>query len=125
MAYVDPRDLTVSLVAQTDTSSTTIPVRVVFNKLINTASVSLSDFVITGDVSPTNLQCSNTTDNDDALRTICTFDLEVNNIADASAITVDLPAGAVQDKTRITPKNNSAATQKTISYVFGAPKIFV
>lgn len=124
MAYIDPRDLTVELIAQTNTSSTTIPVRAVFNKLIKTSTVSIEDFVITGDVSATNLQCSNTTDTDNALRTICSIDLEVNNIADATTITVDFPSGSAQDYTRITPKNNSAALKKTISYIFGAPKIF-
>lgn len=46
MAYVDTRDLTVELVAQNKTSSTTIPVKAVFNKLINIASVSEDDFMI-------------------------------------------------------------------------------
>ena len=124
MAYVDPRDLTVELIAQTNTSSTTIPVRAAFNKLIKTSTVSIEDFVITGDVSATNLQCSNTTDTDNALRTICNIELEVNNITDATTITVDFPSGSAQDYTRITPKNNSAALRKTINYVFGAPKIF-
>lgn len=125
MAYVDPRDLSVDLVAQTNTSSTTIPVKAVFNKLINIASVSTDDFVITGGVTPTNLACSNSTDAENSLRTICSLDLEVDDIKNATTITVDFPAGKAQDKTRSNPKNNLAATQKTISYVFGAPKIYV
>ena len=75
MAYVDPRDLTVDIEAQSNTSSTTIPVKAVFNKLINIASVSLDDFVITGEVSPTNLHCTKSTDTDDALCVVCSIDL--------------------------------------------------
>jgi hypothetical protein len=48
MAYVDTRDLTVELLAQPNTSSTTIPVRAVFNKLIKESSVGTEDFVVTG-----------------------------------------------------------------------------
>ncbi len=125
MAYVDPRDLSVDLLTQANTSSTTIPVKAVFNKLINISSVSLDDFVITGEVTPTNLDCTNSTDADNALRTVCSIDLEVDDIKNPATITVDFPAGKAQDKTRGTPKNNLAATQKTINYVFGAPKIFV
>jgi hypothetical protein len=92
MAYVDPRDLSVDLVTQPNTSSTTIPVRAVFNKLINISSVSLDDFVVTGEVTPTNLDCTNSTDADNALRTVCTIDLEVDSIKDPATITVDFPA---------------------------------
>lgn len=125
MAYVDTRDLSVELNAQTNTSSTTIPVKAVFNKLINISSVSLDDFVIDGEVTPTNLNCINTTDAENALRTVCSLDIEVDDIKKPATITVDFPAGKAQDKTRGTPKNNLAATQKTINYVFGAPKVFV
>jgi len=100
MAYVDSRDLTVELNAQEKTSSTTIPVRAVFNKLINTASVTTDDFVIFGDASVANLACANETDSDNALRTVCTLELEINEVANATNLTVDLPAGVVQDKTR-------------------------
>jgi len=100
MAYVDPRDLTVDLNAQEKTSSTTIPVRAVFNKLINTASLTTDDFVISGDASIANLTCANETDSDNALRTVCTLELEINEVANATNLTVDLPAGVVQDKTR-------------------------
>ncbi len=125
MAYVDTRDLSVDLIAQANTSSTTIPVKAVFNKLINISSVSLDDFVITGEVTPTNLDCTNATDEQNSLRTVCSVDLEVDDIKNPTTITVDFPAGKAQDKTRGTPKNNLAAGQKTINYVFGAPKIFV
>lgn len=125
MAYVDARELSVDLIAQENTSSTTIPVKAVFNKLINSASVSLDDFVLTGEVTPTNLDCTNSTDAENALRTVCSVDLEIDDIKSPTTITVDFPAGKAQDKTRGTPKNNLAATQKTISYVFGAPKVFV
>ncbi len=92
MAYVDPRDLTVDIEAQSNTSSTTIPVKAVFNKLINIASVSLDDFVITGEVSPTNLDCTNSTDTENSLRTVCSIDLEVDDIKNPASITVDFPA---------------------------------
>jgi hypothetical protein len=124
MAYVDTRDLTVELLAQPNTSSTTIPVRAVFNKLIKESSVGTEDFVVTGWVTPTNLECININDTDNTLQTICTIELEIEDIQNATTITVDFPAGAAQDKTRNTPKNNIAAAQRTINYVFGAPKIF-
>ena len=107
MAYVDPRDLSVDLLTQANTSSTTIPVKAVFNKLINISSVSLDDFVITGEVTPTNLDCTNSTDADNALRTVCSIDLEVDDIKNPATITVDFPAGKAQDKTRGTPKITS------------------
>ncbi len=127
MAYVDTRDLTAEIVAQDNTSSPTIPVQVVFNKLIHIPSISFSntDFVLSNNVNASNYKCFNTPDNEGNLRTICSFDLTPKNQAVAADITVDFPAGAAQDKTRPTPKNNSAAARKTIHYVYGAPTIFV
>ncbi len=100
MAYVDPRDLTVTLEAQSNTSSTTIPVRAVFNKLIDIASVTSDDFVLSDNVTSSNLSCTNSTDNDNGLRTICTLDLEPTNPNGAADITIDFPAAAAKDRTR-------------------------
>lgn len=125
MAYVDTRDLTLELIAQDETSSTTIPVKAVFNKLINNASVSKSDFVLSGGVTLVNLLCNNATDNDNSLRTICVADLKVTNTKNPTTITVKFPAGKAQDKTRGTPKDNLDATPKIIKYEFATPKIFV
>ncbi len=127
MAYVDTRDLTAEIVAQDNTSSPTIPVQVVFNKLVHIPSISFSntDFVVSNNVNTTNYKCINTPDNEGNLRTICSFDLTPKNQAVAADITVDFPAGAAQDKTKPTPKTNSAAARKTIHYVYGAPTIFV
>lgn len=127
LAYVDTRDLTAEIVAQDNTSSPTIPVQVVFNKLIHIPSISFSstDFVLSNNVNASNYKCFNTPDNEGNLRTICSFDLTPKNQAVAADITVDFPTGAAQDKTRPTPKTNSAAARKTIHYVYGAPTIFV
>lgn len=127
MAYVDTRDLTAEIVAQENTSSPTIPVQVVFNKLIHIPSISFSstDFKLSNNVNASNYKCFNTPDSEGSLRTICSFDLTPKNQAVAADITVDFPAGAAQDKTKPTPKNNSAAATKTIHYVYGAPTIFV
>lgn len=100
MAYVDPRDLTVTLDAQGNTSSTTIPVRAVFNKLIDISSVTSDDFVLSDNVTSSNLSCTNSTDNDNGLRTICTLDLEPTNPNGAADITIDFPAAAAKDRTR-------------------------
>jgi hypothetical protein len=127
MAFVDTRDLTAEIIAQENTSSPTIPVQVSFNKLIHIPSISFSstDFVISNNANPSNYKCINTPDNDGGMHTICSFDLTPKNQLIAADITVDFPAGAAQDKTRPTPKTNSAAARKTIHYVYGAPTIFV
>lgn len=100
LAYVDSRDLTVTLEAQSNTSSTTIPVRAVFNKLIDIASVTSDDFVLSDNVVSSNLICSNSTDDNNGLRTICTLDLEPTNPSGAADITIDFPAAAAKDRTR-------------------------
>lgn len=127
MAYVDTRDLTAEIIAQENTSSPTIPVQVAFNKLAHIPSISFSstDFVISNNASASNYKCINTPDNEGSLHTVCSFDLTPKNQAVAADITVDFPAGAAQDKTKPTPKTNSAAPRKTIHYVYGAPAIFV
>lgn len=100
MAFVDPRDLTVNLVAQNNTSSTVIPVRAEFNKLVDIASVSTDDFVLSDNVSASNLLCSNVADNENGLRTICTIELEPSDTSVGADITVDFAAGSAKDKTR-------------------------
>jgi hypothetical protein len=129
MAFVDTRDLTVEIVAQDNTSSTTIPVRLVFNKLVYVPSVSFSgtakDVFVSSNANLTNSKCVNEPDSDNKLHTVCDFNLTPKNTAIAADITVDFPAGGAQDKTKPTPKTNSAALRKTIHYVYGAPTIVV
>lgn len=127
-AFVDERDLTVELSSQNKTSSTTIPVKAIFNKLINQSSVTKSDFVLTGGVTMTNLSCSSATDQDNSLRTVCIASLKVNNTKKPATITVDFPKDKAEDKKyprQEKAKTNSAAIQKVIEYEFATPKIFV
>lgn len=99
-ALVDPRDLTVELDTLPETSSTNIPVHAKFNKLINRSTISINDFVLSDNVSSSNLVCTNAPDADNNLRTICTIDLEPNDPAVTTNITVDFPAAKVRDYTR-------------------------
>lgn len=125
MAFVDTRDLTVDIIAQSNTSSTTIPVRAEFNKLVDIASIGNEDFIVSDNAIGGNLICENIADATSGLRTVCTLDIEPNDIRVAADITIDISAGSVRDKTRNNPKTNAAATQKVVHYVYGAPKIFV